>query len=40
MRVLHASRSGAVMIILRASGDHDENTQLPVINDMLLEKAE
>lgn len=40
MRVLHASRSGAVMIILRASGDHDENKQLPVINDMLLEKAE
>ena len=40
MRVLHASRSGAVMIILRASGDHDENTELPVINDMLLEKAE
>jgi len=40
MRVLHASRSGAVMIVLRASGDHDANTQLPVINDMLLEKAE
>lgn len=40
MRVLHASRSGAVMIILRASGDHDANTQQPVINDMLLEKAE
>ena len=40
MRVLHASRSGAVMIILRASGDHDENSQQPVINDMLLEKAE
>ena len=40
MRVLHAARSGAVMIILRASGDHDANTQQPVINDMLLEKAE
>jgi len=40
MRVLHAARSGAVMIVLRASGDHDVNTELPVINDMLLEKSE
>lgn len=40
MRVLHASRSGAVMIVLRASGDHEANTQMPVINDMLLEKAD
>ena len=40
MRVLHAARSGAVMIVLRASGDHEVNTELPVINDMLLEKSE
>ena len=40
MRVLHAARSGAIMIVLRASGDHDSNTEQPVINDMLLEKSE
>ncbi len=40
MRVVHAARSGAIMIILRASGDHTDNTEIPVINDMLLDEAE
>ena len=39
MRVVHAARSGAIVIILRASGDHTDNTEVPVINNMLLEKA-
>ena len=39
MRVVHAARSGAIVIILRASGDHADNTEVPIINNMLLEKA-
>jgi pilus assembly protein CpaB len=36
MRVVQGARSGALVLILRASGDHDANTQQPVINDTLL----
>lgn len=40
MRVVQGSRSGALVLILRASGDHAANTQNPVINDSLLIKPE
>ena len=40
MRVVQGSRSGALILILRASGDHAANTQDPVVNDSLLIKPE
>lgn len=40
MRVVQGAKSGSIVLILRASGDHTPNTQEPVINDMLLVRAE
>lgn len=40
MRVVQGAKSGSIVLILRASGDHTPNTQDPVINDMLLIRAE
>ncbi|MEA4915788.1 MAG: Flp pilus assembly protein CpaB [Christensenella sp.] len=40
MRVVQGSRSGSLILILRASGDHNANTVDPVINDSLLIKAQ
>ncbi|MDD4312647.1 MAG: Flp pilus assembly protein CpaB [Eubacteriales bacterium] len=40
MRVVQGSRSGSLILILRASGDHNANTEDPVINDTLLIKAQ
>jgi len=40
MRVVQGARSGALVLILRASGDHTANTEDPVINDTLLIKPE
>ena len=40
MRVVQGSRSGALILVLRASGDHGANTQDPVVNDSLLIKAQ
>ena len=40
MRVVQGSRSGSLILILRASGDHAANTQDPVVNDSLLIKPE
>ncbi|MDP3446710.1 MAG: Flp pilus assembly protein CpaB [Eubacteriales bacterium] len=40
MRVVQGAKSGSIVLILRASGDHAENTQEPVINDMLLIQAQ
>jgi pilus assembly protein CpaB len=40
MRVVQGAKSGSIILILRASGDHTPNTQEPVINDMLLIRAE
>ena len=40
MRVVHVAKSGSIQIILRTSGDHNDNTEVPVINNMLLDKAE
>ena len=40
MRVVQGSRSGSLVLILRASGDHYANTEDPVINDSLLIKAQ
>lgn len=39
MRVVQSAKGGVVTIVLRASGDHDENDQIPVVNDMLLDQA-
>lgn len=40
MRVIQGARSGAVMIVLRANGDHETIVQEPVVSDTLLEKAD
>lgn len=40
MRVVQGAKSGSIVLILRASGDHSPNTQPPVINDMLLVQAQ
>lgn len=40
MRVIQGARSGYVILVMRASGDHDSNLQDPIVNDSLLEKAE
>ena len=40
MRIVQGAKSGVVMLVLRASGDHSPNTQPPVINDMLLLRAQ
>jgi len=40
MRVVQGARSGAIILILRATGDHTPNTEDPVINDMLLVQAQ
>lgn len=40
MRVIQGSRSGSVILVMRASGDHTGNLQNPIVNDSLLEKAE
>lgn len=40
MRVVQGARSGAIILILRASGDHTPNLEDPVINDMLLVQAQ
>ncbi len=39
MRVIQGAKSGIVTIVLRASGDHEANTEDPIINDSLLEEA-
>ena len=36
MRIVQASRSGVITVLLRASGDHGENRQTPIGNDSLL----
>ncbi|MEA4870167.1 hypothetical protein SDC9_82323 [bioreactor metagenome] len=40
MRVIQGSRSGSIVLVMRASGDHTGNLQNPIVNDSLLEKAE
>lgn len=40
MRVVQGSRSGSLILVLRASGDHAANKQDPVVNDSLLIKPE
>ncbi len=39
MRVVQGAKSGVITIILRASGDHEENRQTPIVSDMLLDQA-
>ena len=40
MRVIQGARSGTLILILRATGEHERNTQPPMISDMLLMQAE
>jgi len=40
MRVIQGARSGVVMIVLRANGDHETITQEPVVSDTLLDNAD
>ena len=40
MRVVQGARSGSIVLVMRASGDHGSNLQDPIVNDSLLEKAE
>lgn len=39
MRVIQGSRSGAIVLILRAAGDHTPNLTTPMINDQLLAQS-
>lgn len=39
MRVMQGSKGGVIALILRASGDHAQNREKPVVNDTLLEQA-
>ena len=36
MRIVQASRSGVISVLLRATGDHQANTEPPIGNDSLL----
>lgn len=40
MRVIQGAKSGVVLLVLRASGDHEANTQPPMVSDTLLEQAQ
>ena len=39
MRVIQGSKSGSISLILRAPGDHNPNTEKPIVNDTLLTQA-
>jgi pilus assembly protein CpaB len=39
MRILQASKSGVLALTLRASGDHERNTELPILSNQLLKLA-
>ena len=39
MRVIQGAKSGVILLVLRASGDHAANTQSPVVSDTLLQQA-
>ena len=39
MRVVQGARSGAIVLVLRSSGDHAPNVEVPFINDQLLVQA-
>lgn len=40
MRVIQGAKSGVILLVLRASGDHAANMEAPVVSDMLLQQAE
>lgn len=40
MRLIQSARSGVVMMVIRANGDHETITQQPVVSDSLLDKAD
>ena len=40
MRLIQSARSGVVMLVVRANGDHEAITQQPVVSDSLLENAD
>lgn len=39
LRITQAAKSGSLTLILRASGDHEKNTEDPMLSNQLLEKA-
>lgn len=39
MRVIQGEKSGILTVVLRSSGDHEANTEGPVISDSLLDEA-
>ncbi len=39
MRILQGSKSGVLTLVLRASGDHERNTEKPILSNQLLELA-
>ena len=40
MRIIQSARSGVVMMVIRANGDHESITQQPIVSDSLLDKAD
>ena len=40
MRIIQSARSGVVMTVLRANGDHETSVQEPVVSDTLLDNAD
>ncbi len=39
MRINHAAKSGILTVVLRATGDHEKNTEDPILSNQLIEKA-
>ena len=39
MRIVQGSKTGVLTLLLRASGDHDRNIELPILSNQLLELA-
>jgi pilus assembly protein CpaB len=39
LRIVQSAKSGSIMLVLRASGDHERNTEDPILSNQLLEKA-
>lgn len=39
LRIVQSARSGSITLALRASGDHEQNTEDPILSGSLLKKA-
>lgn len=40
LRIVQSARSGSIALVLRASGDHEQNTEDPILSDSLMKKAD